>query len=82
MTVSHLARAIENVGIPTVSVYIEAFRPTAELLKPPRALFTPFMMGRPLGLPHQRELQLATIQLALNLLASADNSPTFENFIQ
>ncbi len=82
MTVSHLARAIETAGIPTVSVYIEAFRPTAELLKPPRALFTPFLMGRPLGLPHQRELQLATIQLALNLLTNAESSPAFERLIQ
>lgn len=82
MTVSHLARAIETAGIPTVSVYIAAFRPTAELLKPPRALFTPFLMGRPLGLPHQKDVQLATIQLALNLLVSADSSPTFENLIQ
>ena len=82
MTVSHLARAIEAIGIPTVSVYIEAFQPTAQLLKTPRALFTPSLMGRPLGLPHQRELQLATIQLALNLLVSADSSPTFEHLIQ
>lgn len=82
MTVSHLARAIEAIGIPTVGVYIEAFQPTAQLLKPPRVLFTPFLLGRPLGLPHQRDLQLATIQLALNLLASATSSPTFENLIQ
>ncbi|GAC1374772.1 MAG: hypothetical protein NVS2B12_34920 [Ktedonobacteraceae bacterium] len=82
MTVSHLARAIESAGIPTVSVYVQAFRPTAQFMKPPRALFTPFLMGRPLGLPHQRDVQLATIQLALNLLTREESSPIFENFVQ
>jgi hypothetical protein len=80
VTVGHVARAIEAVGIPTVCVYIEAFRPDAELLKPARTLVTPHLMGRPLGLPHQREQQRAVILAALRLLETADHAPTLETF--
>ena len=80
MTVGHVARAIESVGIPTVCVYIEAFRPDAELLKPARTLVTPHLLGRPLGLPHQREQQRAVILTALRLLETADYAPTLETF--
>lgn len=81
MTVGHVARAIESIGIPTVCVYIEAFRPDAELLKPARTLITPHLMGRPLGLPHHDEQQRVVIQAALRLLATADHAPTIETFV-
>jgi hypothetical protein len=80
VTVSHLARAIESIGIPTVTIYIEAFLPDAQLLKPARALVTANVMGRPLGLPHQREQQLAVIHAALELLKNADHAPTLKMF--
>lgn len=80
MTVSHVARAIEAIGIPTVTIFIEAFLLDAQLLKPARALVTANVMGRPLGLPHQREQQLAVIHAALALLKSADHAPTLEMF--
>jgi hypothetical protein len=80
VTVGHVARAVETVDIPTVCVYIEAFRPDAELLKPPRTLVTPHLMGRPLGLPNQRKQQRAVILAALRLLETADHAPTLEIF--
>jgi hypothetical protein len=80
VTVGHVARAIETIGIPTVCVSIEAFRHDAELLKPARTLVTPHIMGRPLGLPHRREQQLAVIRAALRLLETADHAPTVEVF--
>ena len=80
MTVGHVARAIEAIGIPTVCVYIAAFRPDAELLKPARTLVTPYLMGRPLGLPHRREQQMAVIHAALDLLETADQAPTIQTF--
>ena len=80
MTVGHVARAIEMAGIPTVSIYIEAFRPNAQLLKPARTLITPHIMGRPLGLPHRRDQQLAVILAALHLLETAEHAPTIEMF--
>ncbi len=80
MTVGHVARAIEAVGIPTVSIYIEAFRPDAQLLKPARTLITANIMGRPLGLPHRRDQQLAIIRAGLHLLETAEHAPTMEMF--
>jgi hypothetical protein len=80
MTVGHVARAIENAGIPTVSVSIEAFRPDAQLLKPARTLITPHLMGRPLGLPQRRDQQLAVIRAALKLLETAEHAPTMKLF--
>jgi hypothetical protein len=80
VTVGHVARAIEMAGIPTVSIYIEAFRPNAQLLKPPRTLITPHVMGRPLGMPHRRDQQLAVILAALHLLETAGHAPTIETF--
>ena len=80
MTVGHVARSIEAVGIPTVSIYIEAFRPNAQLIKPARVLITPNLMGRPLGLPHRRDQQLAVIHSALQLLETARLAPTIEAF--
>jgi hypothetical protein len=81
VTVGHVARAIEAIGIPTVCVYIEAFRPDAELLKPARTLLTSNLMGRPLGLPHRREQQMAVIRDALYLLETADHAPTLETLM-
>jgi hypothetical protein len=81
VTVGHVACAIESIGIPTVCVYIEAFRPDAELLKPARTLITPHLMGRPLGLPHRNAQQRAVIQAALNLLETAYHAPTIEMFV-
>jgi hypothetical protein len=80
VTVSHVARAIEAIGIPTVTIYIEAFLPDAQLLKPARALVTANLMGRPLGLPHQREQQTAVIRAALEMLEIADHAPTLKMF--
>lgn len=80
MTVSHVARAIEAIGIPTVTIYIEAFLPDAQILKPARALVTANLMGRPLGLPHQREQQIAVIHAALEMLQTADHAPTLKMF--
>jgi hypothetical protein len=80
VTVGHIARAIESIGISTVCVYIEAFRPDAELLKPARTLIAPHLMGRPLGLPHRNEKQRAVILAALRLLENAEYAPTVETF--
>jgi len=80
VTVGHVARAIEAVGIPTVSIYIEAFLPDAQLLKPARTLVTPYLMGRPLGLPHQGNQQMAVIRAGLHLLETATQAPTLEHF--
>ncbi len=38
------------------------------------------MMGRPLGLPHRREQQMAVIRAALGLLETAGQAPTIQAF--
>lgn len=80
MTVGHVARAIEAIGIPTVTIYIEAFLPDAKLLKPARVLVTANLMGRPLGLPHQHDQQMAVIHAALEMLETVDHAPTLKKF--
>ena len=63
-----------------MSVYIEAFRPDAQLLKPARTLITPYLMGRPLGLPQRPDQQLAVIRAALKLLETAEYVPIMKLF--
>jgi hypothetical protein len=62
-------RALEKRGIPTVSVTVA--RDITERCRVPRAVFVPFMMGHPFGVPHHRELQLRIIRESLALLTEA-----------
>jgi hypothetical protein len=73
VSVGHLARAIEAVGIPTVCVYVQAFAHQAVALQVPRALVTPFPMGRNLGLPGNVAQQMRVIRSALALLEQSDS---------
>ncbi len=82
MSVGHIARAIEAVGIPTVTVYIEAFRPAAEWLATPRVAVTKFLMGRPLGAPGNSKLQTQVIKAALELLTTTTlDQPEAKNLL-
>lgn len=60
-----LARYLEEEGIPTVA--IAAIREHAEKIKPPRALFVPFELGRPLGAPDDPAFQHRVLRAALGL---------------
>lgn len=77
VSVGHVARLLEEGGIATVIVAIDAFRSRLESMTPPRVLFTPHLMGRPLGAPGDVERQRATLLAALHLLADAQSSGTF-----
>jgi hypothetical protein len=76
-TVCLLQEAIERAGIATVSISL--LREVASKLRPPRALFTPFPMGYPLGEPNNPSLQHRIIAAALNLL-ERDDVPVLEEF--
>jgi hypothetical protein len=65
-------RAIERRGIPTVSVTVA--RDVTEHVKPPRAVFLPFMMGHHFGVPFHRDLQRRIILEALGRLTAAEQS--------
>ena len=76
MSVGHVQRAIETVGIPTVSVFVRSFGHLPELMGISRALITQHPMGRPLGAPGDAERQRAVVRSALDLLSSDEQKIT------
>lgn len=64
-----MQRAIEQRGIPTVSMTVAL--DVTEHCKPPRAVFVPFMMGHHFGVPFHRELQRRIICAALDHVLTA-----------
>ena len=67
MSVGHVARAIEEAGIPTSAIFVGAFRHVAEEMKLPRVVVTRHPMGRPLGAAgdHHRHRRVAIAALEL-----------------
>ncbi len=68
MSVGHVQRAIESIGIPTVGVYVRSFGHIPELMGVARAAITKHPMGRPLGAPGDSERQRSVVLAALSLL--------------
>jgi len=77
--VGHVARLLEESGIPTVLIAVRAFRARLEMMTLPRVLLTPHLMGRPLGPPGDRSRQRQTLEAALKILVSAQKSGTIED---
>lgn len=69
---SGLAHYLEDEGIATVVIAL--VREHAEQMRPPRALWVPFMLGRPFGEPNNPQLQSTVIRQAFALL-SAESGP-------
>jgi hypothetical protein len=65
-------RAIEKRKVPTVSITV-ALDITLQV-KPPRAVFVPFMMGHLFGVPFHAKLQRELILSALSLIQTAEAS--------
>ena len=57
---------IEKQGIPTACISL--IRPHSEKVKPPRSLWVPFELGRPLGAPNDPEFQKEVLRTLLKLL--------------
>lgn len=74
VSVGHVQRAIEQAGIPTVSVYVASFGHIPELMGLPRSVITPHPMGRPLGAPGDGDRQRLVIESALALFDA--NAPS------
>lgn len=72
-----LAHYLETEGIPTTQISLIAKH--TQIIKPPRALWVPFELGRPLGAPNQPQFQTKVTQAALKLL-EADQGPVLESF--
>jgi hypothetical protein len=64
--VSALGHYLEEEGIATVAIAL--IRPQAENTRPPRALWVPFELGRPIGPPGDPVFQKAVILTALGML--------------
>jgi hypothetical protein len=76
VSVGHVARALEAAGIPTVVVFIRAFRHVALAMTVPRAVVTPHLMGRTVGPPGDRRRQREVVYAALRVLVDADAAGT------
>lgn len=68
----HIARLLEEAGIPTVIIGIDAFRQVLEAMSLPRLVVTQSILGRPVGIPGDKEGQRAVLQVALDLLEMAE----------
>ena len=74
---SGLAHYFEDEGVPTVVVAL--VREHAEKVRPPRALWVPFPLGRPFGAPNDSEGQRQVLRRALALL-EAPSGPVLVDF--
>jgi hypothetical protein len=69
---------LEARGTPTVAIGL--VRPQMERTRPPRGLWTPFQLGRPLGEPGDPEFQRRVLMRALGLLERRDGPVILEDF--
>jgi len=75
--VGALAHYLENEGIPTTQISL--IYEHTEAIRPPRALWVPFELGRPLGVPGDAVFQRKVLIGALRLL-EAESVPVLEVF--
>ncbi len=73
-----LSHFIEEEGIATT--HISLVREHTETIRPPRALWVPFELGRPLGLPNDPEFQKRVLLSVLNLLEAKTGPSIIEDF--
>jgi len=75
--VGALAQYLEAAGVATTQVSL--IREHTEAIQPPRALWVPFMLGRPFGVPNNPDFQRRVLLAALRLL-EAPAGPVLEDF--
>lgn len=72
----HVARLLEEAGIPTVILAVRAFQGRLAAMTVPRLVVSPYPMGRPVGAPGDRVGQRAAVAAALELLENARRGDT------
>lgn len=72
-----LGHYIEREGVPTAQISL--IREQTAAIKPPRALWVPFMLGRPFGAPGAPEFQRKVLR-ALLALFERPSGPVLEDF--
>ena len=75
---SALGCYLEDEGLPTVSISL--VRKHTEKIEPPRALWVPFELGRPVGPANDPAFQKRVLRAALGLLESSDGPVVLEDF--
>ena len=73
-----LAHYLEEEELATTQISL--IRPQTEKTKPPRALWVPFELGRPMGAPNDPEFQKKVLRAALGLLDRGDGPVLIEDF--
>ena len=73
-----IGHVLEQEGLATVSITL--VRPHVEAVKPPRSLWVPFELGRPLGAPDNSAFQRRVLKAALDLLESTNGPVVLEDF--
>jgi len=76
--VGAVAHFLEEAGIATTSISL--VRENTEGMRPPRALWVPFDLGRPFGAPRAAALQTEVLRAALALLERQDGPVILEDF--
>lgn len=74
-----LGHYLEDEGLPTVQISL--IREHTEAIRPPRALWVPFALGRPLGVPGNADFQKRVLRAALALL-EAPSGPLLVDYEQ
>ena len=74
---SAVGHYLEEGGIPTAGISL--VREHSEAMRPPRALWVPFMLGRPLGAPHDAAFQRQVLRALLSLF-DAERGPVLQDF--
>lgn len=74
---SAVGHYLEDGGIPTASISL--VREHSEAMRPPRALWVPFMLGRPLGAPNDEAFQRQVLRAALALF-DFEQGPVLQDF--
>ena len=72
-----LGHSIEEAGIATTQISL--IREHTEAIKPPRALWVPFELGRPFGMPGDEDFQKRVLRRVLGLL-EAESGPVLEDY--
>jgi hypothetical protein len=75
--VGALGHFIEREGVPTAQISL--IREHTAAIRPPRALWVPFMLGRPFGTPHEPHFQ-RTVLRALLALFERGSGPVLDDF--
>ena len=72
-----LGHFIEREGVPTAQISL--IREQTAAIRPPRALWVPFMMGRPFGAPNAPDFQRKVLRALLGLFERT-SGPVLEDF--